>query len=133
MKRKQNRFVTLLREIWKAKYLYLLIIPFLAWLIMFSYVPMGGIVLAFKKFSAKLGIWGSPWVGLDHFKRIFITPAAVEAIKNTITLSLQRIFWEFPTPILMALLITELRGNRLYLPSFYFLGRGITAFDGSVL
>ncbi|MBQ8814053.1 MAG: sugar ABC transporter permease [Lachnospiraceae bacterium] len=113
MKQKQNRFVTLLREIWKAKYLYLLLIPFLAWLIMFSYVPMSGVVLAFKKFNARLGIWGSEWIGLKHFQRIFITPAAVEAIKNTITLSLQRIFWEFPAPILMALLITELRGDRL--------------------
>lgn len=113
MKQKQNKFVVLLREIWKAKYLYLMLIPFLTWLILFSYVPMGGIVLAFKKYNAKLGIWGSPWVGLDHFKRIFITPAAITAIKNTVTLSLQRIFWEFPAPILMALLITELRGKRL--------------------
>ena len=61
----------LFMEIWNAKYLYLMLIPFVAWLIMFPYVPMTGIVLAFKEFNAIEGIFGSPWVGLKHFERIF--------------------------------------------------------------
>lgn len=103
----------LFMEIWNAKYLYLMLIPFVAWLIMFQYVPMTGIVLAFKEFNAIEGIFGSPWVGLKHFERIFSTPAAVKSIFTTITLSLQRIVFEFPVPIILALITTEMRGKRV--------------------
>ena len=103
----------LFMEIWNAKYLYLMLIPFVAWLIMFQYVPMTGIVLAFKEFNAIEGIFGSPWVGLKHFERIFSTPAAVKSIFTTITLSLQRIIFEFPVPIILALITTEMRGKRV--------------------
>lgn len=107
---RENR---LLMEIWNAKYLYLMLIPFFVWLIMFQYVPMAGIVLAFKEFNAVDGIFKSPWVGLKHFQRIFSTPAAVKSIWTTITLSLQRIIFEFPVPILLALITTEMRGKRV--------------------
>lgn len=103
----------LFMEIWNAKYLYLMLIPFVVWLIMFHYVPLSGIVLAFKEFNAREGIFGSPWVGLKHFERIFSTPAAVKSIITTITLSLQRIIFEFPVPIILALLTTEMRGKRI--------------------
>ena len=103
----------LFMEIWNAKYLYLMLIPFVASLIMFQYVPMTGIVLAFKEFNAIEGIFGSPWVGLKHFERIFSTPAAVKSIFTTITLSLQRIIFEFPVPIILALITTEMRGKRV--------------------
>lgn len=100
-------------EIWNAKYLYLMLLPFVIWLILFQYVPMSGIVLAFKEFNAVDGIFGSPWVGLKHFERIFSTPAAVKSIITTITLSLQRILFEFPVPIILALITTEMRGKRV--------------------
>lgn len=100
-------------EIWNAKYLYLMLLPFIIWLILFQYVPMSGIVLAFKEFNATEGIFGSPWVGLKHFERIFSTPAAVKSIITTITLSLQRILFEFPVPIILALITTEMRGKRV--------------------
>lgn len=100
-------------DLWKARYLYLMIIPFLVWLIVFDYVPMAGNVLAFKDFKATEGIWGSPWAGLKHFKRIFDTPAAVKAIINTIVLSFQRIIFEFPVPIILALITTEMRGRQV--------------------
>ena len=103
----------LFMEIWNAKYLYLMLIPFVAWLIMFQYVPMTGIVLAFKEYNAIEGIFGSPGVGLKHFERIFSTPAAVKSIFTTITLSLQRILFEFPVPIILALITTEMRGKRV--------------------
>lgn len=100
-------------QMWKARYLYLLILPFLVWMIVFHYMPMGGILMAFKDYKARLGILGSEWIGLEHFRRIFITPAAIGAIKNTFTISFNRILWEFPMPIMMAILITEMRGNKL--------------------
>lgn len=100
-------------EIWNARWLYVMLIPFVIWLILFQYVPMAGVVLAFKEFNAVEGIFGSPWVGLKHFQRIFSTPAAVKAIWTTITLSLQRILFEFPVPIILALITTEMRGKKV--------------------
>lgn len=90
-----------------------MLIPFFIWLILFEYVPMAGNVLAFKDFKASEGIWGSPWAGLKHFRRIFSTPAAVKAIINTIVLSFQRIIFEFPVPIILALITTEMRGRKV--------------------
>ena len=99
-------------EVWKAKYLYLMLLAFFVWLFLFQYVPMAGNILAFKDYNAVGGMFKSPWAGLKHFKRIFSTPAAVKAIWNTIILSLQRILFEFPVPIFLALLINEMRGKR---------------------
>lgn len=104
---------TILTEIWRARYLYLLLLPFLAWLIVFHYVPMGGIVMAFKDYKARLGIFGSPWVGLKHFQRIFVTPDAIASIKNTLQISVGRIIWEFPLPIILAIMITEMPGTEV--------------------
>ena len=109
-KLKQNK---LLQAVWSARYLYLMLLPFFVWLFLFEYVPMGGNILAFKEFKANAGIWGSPWVGMKHFERIFATPAAVKAIVNTVVLSFQRIIFEFPVPILLALITTEMRGKRI--------------------
>ena len=102
----------LLNGIWKARYLYLMLFPFLLWLLVFHYVPMGGILLAFKDYKARLGIFGSEWVGLQNFSRMFITQDAVRAILNTLRISLSRILWEFPVPIVLAILITEMPGKR---------------------
>ncbi|MBQ7840414.1 MAG: sugar ABC transporter permease [Lachnospiraceae bacterium] len=74
---------------------------------------MGGIVLAFKNYKASLGIWGSEWVGFENFKRIFITPDAMAAIKNTFTVSFGRLLVEFPMGIILAIMITEMPGTRV--------------------
>ena len=79
----------------------------------FKYEPMAGLVLAFKKYYANLGIFGSPWVGMSNFQRIFITPDAVNAIVNTLQISLCRLVFEFPMAILLALLLNEMRAPRL--------------------
>jgi len=100
-------------RVWQARYLYVLLIPVLAYFIVFHYVPMGGLVLAFKKFNARLGIWGSQWVGWTNFERIFSTPAAMRAIRNTFEINLSRLVWQFPVPIVLAILINEMRGSRL--------------------
>lgn len=110
MPKRKNLFWT---RLWRARYLYLMLLPAAAYYAVFKYEPMAGLLLAFKKFYANKGIFGSPWVGLNNFKRIFITPDAVTAIINTLQISLCRLVFEFPFPILLALLINEMRSNKL--------------------
>lgn len=105
---------------------YLLFLPVAAWYIVFCYIPMGGMTLAFKKFSVIKGIWGSPWNGLDNFRQLLKLPSFPRAIRNTLIISLQRLCFAFPVPIVFALLLNELRGLRFkrivqtisYLPHF---------------
>lgn len=101
-----------LRDVWKARYLYILLIPAVLFFIVFQYLPMGGVVIAFKNYKANLGVWGSPWIGLGNFKRIFQTPAAMNAIKNTFQINLSRLVWQFPAAIVLALLLNEMRGTK---------------------
>lgn len=103
---KQHR--TLARRMWDARYIYLILLPGIIYFLIIHYYPMYGLVLAFKKYSAKLGIWGSQWVGLAHFERIFSTPAAVRSIVNTLQISFWRLVFQFPAPILLALLLNEM-------------------------
>lgn len=100
-------------RIWEARYLYLLLIPGILYYAIFQYGPMSGLLIAFQKYNAKLGIWGSKWVGLKNFQRIFSTPAALTAIRNTFEINLSRMIFEFPVPILLALLLNGMRGTRL--------------------
>ena len=89
----------------------ILLVPFL-WLIIFRYVPMYGLQLAFKNFRSSRGIWGSPWVGLAHFKRFFTSPSSWMVIRNTVTLSLYSIAASFPFAIILALCLNELRNEK---------------------
>ena len=91
--------------------LYVLLIVPLIWLIIFAYVPMGGLVLAFKNYNAGLGIWGSPWVGLDNFIEFFQSYRFTTVLKNTLTLSLYSLC-TFPIPILFALLLNSMLGEK---------------------
>ena len=107
--------------------LYLLLILPLAWLITFCYVPMGGLVLAFKKYTAAKGIWGSPWVGLANFQKFFSSAKSTTVIENTLLLSLYQLVVSFPIPIVFALLLNVLPGARYkktiqtvtYIPYFF--------------
>ncbi len=108
-----TKFRKLCVRIFQARYLYLLLIPGLLYFFFFHYQPMAGLVLAFKKYNAKAGIWGSTWIGLSNFKRIFSTPDAVKAIRNTFVINFSRLIFQFPAPILLALLLNEMRGTRL--------------------
>lgn len=109
----KQRMHTLSRKIWEARYIYLLLIPGILYFSIFHYGPMGGLVLAFKKYNARLGIFGSQWVWLDNFIRIFVTSGAVQAIRNTFVINFSRLLIEFPVPILLALLINDMPGKRL--------------------
>lgn len=99
-------------RLWQARYIYLLLLPMIVWLFVFHYLPTSGIILAFKKY--RIGsLWSGEWVGLANFERLFATPQAIESIKITIVLSLQRIIFEFFPPIILAILLSEMRGKRL--------------------
>ena len=70
---------------------------------------MGGLSLAFKEYKGNLGIWGSPWIGLENFRRLFQDPDFFNAVWRTIRINLLRLFVSFPVPIILALLLNELR------------------------
>lgn len=116
--------------IWKQvvhyRVLYVMMLPGIAYFILFHYVPMYGVTLAFKNFLFMEGISGSPWVGLKHFEKAFSDPYFFQIIRNTLLISLYKLFFGFPVPILFALLlneVTSLRFKKLvqtasYLPHF---------------
>ena len=96
------------RDIKRCWQLGILLLPGLIWLVLFCYAPMGGLVIAFKNFRPKLGIWDSPWVGLKYFQQFFSTNIAVNTILNTLRLSINTLIWSFPIPILLALMINQI-------------------------
>lgn len=89
--------------------LYAMLIPVLTWYLLFCYLPMGGITLAFKEFKINLGIWGSPLVGFKHFKSMFNNRDFWVAFKNTIIFSLGKLLFHFPVPIIIAVLLNEIK------------------------
>jgi putative aldouronate transport system permease protein len=114
------------KKIKDYKVLYYMLLPGLLFFILFHYVPMYGVVLAFKNFKIMQGIMASPWVGLDHFNKVFADPNFYRVLKNTIVISLYKITFTFPIPIIFALLLSEITNNRFkklvqtvsYLPHF---------------
>ncbi len=117
---------TLKRDLFRDRQLYLMLVPFLLWFAVFYYFPMYGIQIAFKDYQPYVGIWDSPWVGLEHFKAFFSSPYAYRIIRNTILINVYSIIFVFPASIVLALLMNELRSARMktfvqtvsYLPYF---------------
>lgn len=89
--------------------LYLLVLPALIWYVLFAYVPMYGVQIAFKDYSGALGILGSPWVGIKHFRSFFRSYYAWTLIKNTVVLSLYSMAAGFPIPIILSLMLNEVK------------------------
>ncbi|RXZ79549.1 sugar ABC transporter permease [Paenibacillaceae bacterium] len=95
---------------WLKNYsLYLLVSPVLIYYIVFHYVPIYGASIAFKDFVPSKGIWGSGWVGLDHFREFFSGYYFWRILKNTLVISLTSLLFGFPAPIILALLINEVK------------------------
>lgn len=90
----------------------LLLIPFTLTLV-YKYIPMYGIQIAFRDYKASRGITGSEWVNLYWFKRFFSSPNCIRMIKNTFLLSAYSLLWSFPVPIILSLCINQLRFNKL--------------------
>lgn len=110
----KQRFGNRLREDMKKNYiLYLMIVPAIFYYIVFLYTPMMGVQLAFKEYHIKEGIWGSPFIGLEHFQRFFDNYNFLMIIKNTIGISLYNLAIGFPIPIIFALLLNYLKHNKL--------------------
>jgi len=121
--KKSTRFM---KDIKRDKFLYLLLLPGFLYLIIFKYLPMYGIVIAFKDYNIIMGIMESPWVGFEQFERLFRTPDFVQIFSNTLIISCLKLLVGFPAPIILALLLNELRNaafkrvtqSIVYLPHF---------------
>ncbi len=100
------------KKVAKNWQLYVMILPVIAFFIIFHYVPMYGVQIAFRRFMPVHGIWGSPWVGLDHFRRFFGMHYAPRLIWNTISLSLYSLVAGFPMPIILALAFNEIKNGK---------------------
>ena len=97
----------------KYKYLYLMLLPGLIYYIIYKYLPMFGLSLAFKEFNLSKGILGSPWVGLKYFQYIFSNSDFYTIVKNTVLINLYNLVFGFPIPIIIALLLNELTSTKL--------------------
>jgi putative aldouronate transport system permease protein len=106
--------------------LFIFLIPHAVLLIIFSYIPMAGIVIAFQDFRVTRGIFNSPWVALKHFHAFFSSVSALQVVRNTLLLNIYGLLWGFPVPIIFAVALCEVRSNRFrkiiqtisYLPYF---------------
>ena len=125
---KQGRFRHGLKMYWRYRYLVLLLIPSIVVMLIFKYEPMYGVIIAFKNFKIKLGITGSPWYDpfWGVFAKVFGRPVFWQAFQNTVILGVMNLVFGFPAPIILALLLNELRNERYkkviqtfsYLPHF---------------
>lgn len=114
------------RQIKNHKAFYLMLLPCIVFYIVFSYIPMGGLILAFKEFKYNTSLWGGDWVGLDYFKRFFSDPNSWKYIKNTLIISFMKLILALPFPIILALLFNEMKNTKVrnvfqtivYLPHF---------------
>lgn len=110
----------------RNKSLYIMVLPVLIFFILFHYKPMYGAIIAFKDYTPALGIKDSPWVGLENFSRFFSSVYFGRLIRNTILLSVYSLIFGFPAPIILALLLNEVRNKKFkgltqtvtYLPHF---------------
>lgn len=123
---KNKKKSTLLTDLKRDKYLYLLVLPGVLFFILFRYVPMWGIIIAFQDYSPYLGVFNSEWVGIEHFVRFFSNPDFMLLFRNTMMISLLNLLFFFPLPIVLSLLLNELNNevfkrviqSIVYLPHF---------------
>ncbi len=114
------------RKLWSSRYMYAFVLPGALYFLIYKYIPLLGSIIAFQEYSPFQGFLHSDWVGLAHFKRIFDNPEVVQVLINTLTLSFLQIAFAFPVPILLALMLNEVRHewvkrmlqSFIYLPHF---------------
>lgn len=99
-------------KIWKYRHIYLLLLPGFIYFIIFKYVPIYGIQLAFKDFNFGLGISGSLWVGFENFEYLFSEAQFWNAFKNTIIISFMKLIFAFPIPVILAIFLSEIRWKK---------------------
>ena len=103
----------LYRHIKKNWWLYVMLIPGFAYIILFKYLPMYGVTIAFKNYSIFKGYAASPWVGLSNFEKLFTSSGFLNALRNNIIISIQKLVFGFPTPIILSLMINEVRKTQM--------------------
>lgn len=114
------------KELKRNRFLYMLLVPVAIYLLLFKYAPMAGEVIAFKNYRLSDGIWGSSWVGFQQFEKLFASREFYIVLKNTLLLNLYSLLFAFPAPILLAIMLNEVRvewykrtlQNLLYIPHF---------------
>ena len=109
MKKKKNSFLYSFYGYKKYFPLVVMFLPAIIYFFVFKYVPMYGIVLAFKDYNISKGIMGSEWVGLEHFEKLMRTSTFTRSVRNTIIISFGKIIFGFPAPIILALFLNEVR------------------------
>ena len=110
----------------KCKYLFLLLIPVIVYFLIFHYLPMYGVIIAFKDFSPLKGIIRSDWIGLKHFRKLFSGMYFLPVLRNTLIISFSKLLFGFPAPIILCLVLNEVKSLRFkkavqtvsYLPHF---------------
>ncbi|OUS69872.1 protein lplB [Paenibacillus sp. MY03] len=114
------------KQVSRNRFLYMLLVPVAIYLLVFKYAPMFGEIIAFKNYRLADGIWNSPWVGFEQFEKLFASREFYVVLKNTLLLNLYHLLFAFPVPILLAILLNEVRvewykrtlQNLLYIPHF---------------
>ncbi|MGO4182913.1 ABC transporter permease [Paenibacillus sp. TAF43_2] len=114
------------KELKRNRFLYMLLVPVAIYLLLFKYAPMAGEIIAFKNYRLSDGIWGSSWVGFQQFEKLFASREFYIVLKNTLLLNLYSLLFAFPAPILLAIMLNEVRAewykrtlqNLLYIPHF---------------
>ncbi|WP_127579493.1 ABC transporter permease [Paenibacillus koleovorans] len=123
----RKKKVSLLARLWKERFIHMLVLPGLLYFIIYRYIPMGGLVIGFQDYSVFKGFLSSDWVGLKHFKELFSDKEVVRVILNTLYLSFLMLAVAFPVPIVLAIMLNEVKfepfkrtmQSVLYLPHFF--------------
>lgn len=126
MSEKRSFTARVVRDFKRNKWKYFIAIPVIAYLIIFNYKPMYGVIIAFKKYKPHIGIMDSPWVGLQHFKSLFTDLYFGRGLRNTLTISILQLLFSFPAPVMLALVLNEVRSQKVkrvvqtitYMPHF---------------
>lgn len=125
-KQAEQKSSNLVKRIWNCKWLYLMLLPVIIYYVVFKYVPMYGITMAFKDYNVFKGVLGSPWCGLDVFEKIFANKNFWLTIRNTLLLNISTLAVSFPLTIIVSLMLNEIMSVKfkkitqsiLYLPHF---------------
>ncbi|MDQ0919200.1 putative aldouronate transport system permease protein [Paenibacillus sp. V4I5] len=123
---RKSKLSLLMKEFIRDKWLYMMMLPGVAYFLIFKYVPMYGLIMAFQDYKPHLGFMESPWVGFKHFERFFSEPQFGMLFRNTIIIAVYNLVFFFPLPIILSLMMNELRRDRfkrfvqtlIYIPHF---------------
>ena len=106
---KSSKVARIGKTLYRYRWLYLMMVPGIVYYIIYHYIPMGGLIIAFKNYNLMKGIWGSDWVGFKNFHTVFTSPDFPILLRNTIIISIYRILFNMLPDVLLALILNEIR------------------------